>query len=118
MFKIINGDIHVTRGDRMGIRLKLKNGFLKDDEIKFSVVSKKDYNKILLQKMFIVEEDCETYTMYFTNDDTRFIDIISKPVTNWYEIEINGQTPHGYDENGSKNLTLYPEAPDKSEVTE
>ena len=115
MFKIINGDIHITRGDKMGIRLKVKNGFSKNDKIKFSVVNKKDYSKVLLQKTFIVDENCETYTMYFTNDDTRFIDIISKPVTNWYEIEINGQTPYGYDENGSKNLILYPEAPDKGD---
>ena len=33
MFKIINGDIHITRGDKMGIRLKVKNGFSKNDRL-------------------------------------------------------------------------------------
>lgn len=116
MFKIDSEkNIHITRGDRGTIKLTAKNGtFSINDKVKISVVEKNDYNKVLLQKEYTVTEAGEDFSITLTESDTRIGEVISKPVTYWYEIEYNGnQTPISYDEDKAKQFILYPEAPNK-----
>ncbi len=110
-----NKSIEINRGDAGTIKLTNKNGnFNVGDIIKFSIVEKKKYNNLIFQKEYTVAESSATFYLSLTSEDTKIGDIISKPVTYWYEIEYNGnQTLIGYDDSGAKEFILYPEAPEK-----
>lgn len=118
MFKI-NADksIEITRGDRATIKLTNKKSvFNVGDIIKFSIVEKKNYNNLIFQKQYEVEESGDTFNITLTSEDTTIGDIISDKKEYWYEIEYNGnQTPIGFDDNKAKKFILYPEAPNKEE---
>ena len=51
--------------------------------------------------------------------ETKFGEVINKPKQYWYEVELNPETSPqtiiGYDEEGAKLFTIYPEGSDKSE---
>jgi len=106
--------IRINRGDRKTFRLVAKSGSFKvGDIIKFSVVKKKNFNEVVLQKKFVINEDGTDFYFTLTKKDTTIGEIINKPVTYWYEIEYNGdQTIIGYDENKQKEFILLPEAKD------
>lgn len=119
--------IYCTRGDRVTIKLKCKYGFNDGDKIKFSIVDKNNYNNVLLQKMFVITGNVEETYLTFTEEDTRFYDVISKEKLFWYEIEYNGnQTVIGYEnyidsedeedvQYRAMEFVLLPEAPEKEE---
>lgn len=116
MFKIDSEkNIEINRGDRGTIKIKNKSGnFAIGDKIKFSVVNKKDYSEVVLQKTITVMEESEYVYLTLTKEDTTIGDIISKPVKYNYEIEYNGDnTAIGYDEDKGKQFILYPEADTK-----
>lgn len=106
--------IRINRGDRKTFKLVAKSGSFKvGDIIKFSIVRKKKFDDVVLQKKFIVEEEGIEFYFTLTKEDTTIGEIINKPVTYWYEIEYNGdQTIIGYDENKQKEFILMPEAKD------
>ena len=121
MFKIDQKtkQIMLTRGDSCIIEIKAidKNNnrykFAVNDVIRLNVYKKKDYNDLKLQKDVIVRQESDYVDMVLTSELTKIDDIINKPVDYWYEMvlnpETNPQTIIGYDENGSKIFTLYPE---------
>lgn len=125
---VINEDksIYVTRGDSAAFVLQAidvidnngekLNEFKAGEVIRFKVFEKNACEKVVLQKDFPIEESTDTVTMDFTENDTRFGEIISKPTDYWYEIELNPftepQTIIGYDEEGAKIFRLYPEGKD------
>lgn len=63
-----------------------------------------------------VLEDTTQVEMALYGEDTKFGEVISKPVDYWYEIELNPdtnpQTIVGYDEEGAKIFKLFPEGKD------
>lgn len=124
MFKINNEDksIHATRGDVLFFSVGAMQGeevymFQPGELVRFKVYGKKDANNVLLQKDFHVYEEQNLVDVTLTREDTRFGDLISKPTDYWYEVELNPETTPqtliGYDEDGAKVLTLYPEGRDK-----
>ena len=119
MFKIDNKtkQISITRGDVGTIILTNKSGvFDVNDKIKFSIVEKKNFNNVILQKEYTITEQADTFNFSLTSEDTTIGDIINKPVVYWYEIEYNGdQTLIGYDDAGPKEFVLYPEAKEGEE---
>ena len=64
-----------------------------------------------------MEED--SVRIRLRREDTKIGDIIHKPVKYWYEVELNPdtepQTIVGYDDDGPKIFTLYPEGADENE---
>ena len=106
--------IEINRGDRKTIVLKNKSGTFKvGDKLKFSIVEKKNYNNVLFQKTYTVTRESKYMPITLSREDMKIGDIISKKLVCWYEIEYNGsQTIVGYDDDGAKELILYPEAPD------
>ena len=117
---VVNEDksIYVTRGDILFFSVTAyDNGtpyqFQKDDIVRMTVYGKKDAANVVLRKDFLVTEPSEKVSVYFTKDETKIGDIISKPVDYWYEIELNPdtdpQTIIGYDEDGAKVFKLFPE---------
>lgn len=84
------------------------------------VFSKKNnLNNIKIQKDIVVTEETDKVVIKLTSEDTAIDNIINKPANYWYEIKLNPddnqQTIIGYDENGAKILTLYPEGVDNDD---
>ncbi len=110
-----NKNIEINRGDSITIKLTNSNGtFNVGDKLKLSIVEKKNYNNVVFQKEYTVQESATDFYLNLTSEETRFCDVISKKQEFWYEIEYNGnQTLIGYDSDGAKKFTVYPEAPTK-----
>jgi hypothetical protein len=123
MFKI-NEDksIFLTRGDIANIRITATkpNGelytFLAGDVVRIKVFKRRDCGCVELQKDVVVEKETQEVTIHLEKEDTKIGDIISKPTNYWYEVELNPdtapQTIIGYDEDGEKMFTLFPEGSD------
>ena len=120
---LINEDmsLHVTRGDSIFFTVSAEeNGssheFKVGDVLRIKVTDKKDCDKVVLQKDFVVKEDTEHVDIILDGNDTKFGDVISKPKDYWYEIELNPftnpQTIIGYDDDGAKIFKLFPEGRD------
>lgn len=120
MFKISDDlTIACTRGDAATFSVAANVNdtpyfFRAGDVVRFTVVEKKDYSKVVLQKSVTVAEETELVEISLTGEETKIGETISKPIAYWYEIELNPetnpQTLIGYDENGAKLFTLYPES--------
>ena len=115
--------IHITRGDICCISVSANTvdgtsyTFKQGDIIRLMVSQRKACDKIVLSKTVEVAKESTSVDINLTADDTRFGDVIHKPVDYWYEIELNPdtkpQTVIGYDLEGEKLFMLYPEGSDK-----
>ena len=111
--------IHLTRGDSATIVVTAQNDdgsnyeFQKGDTLRLKVMSKKKVEEIVLTKDIIIDSNKESVEIELTSDETRIGDYINKPITYWYEVELNpdnnSTTIIVYDENGPKQFKLYPE---------
>lgn len=125
MFKIDKDtlQISITRGDVASIEVKanLKGDnayvFNEGDIVRLNVFKARDCNCSVLSKEVRVEEETTSVLIQLESDDTRFTNLINRPIDYWYEIELNPyttpQTIIGYDEKGAKIFRLYPEGSDK-----
>lgn len=114
-----NTMIHLTRGDRGTIKVKVKNAktgeyylFPAGCTVSFVVKERKGYTlEDALRKTIHVAEDTDIVEIPLTEAETKIGDPIDKKVKYWYNVVINDdQTIIGSDENGEKILMLYPEA--------
>lgn len=123
MFEIDNDKtIHLTRGDIAALIVSAiddtgkQYAFTIGDIIRFKVVKKGQYDSIILVKDVIISSESSTAEISLSSTDTRIGEIINKPVTYWYEIELNPETAPqtiiGHDKHGPKLLCLYPEGDD------
>jgi hypothetical protein len=111
--------IYITRGDvaSLDVTIYQEDGsyyvFQKGDEVRLTVVEKNNYDNVLIQKTSKAIDGDQYVTITLEKEDTRFSQIISKPVDYWYEIELNPdndpQTIIGHDEDGPKIFRIYPE---------
>lgn len=110
--------IEINRGDKGTIKVINKNGsFSIGDKLKFSIVERGNYNNILFQKEYEINEESSIAYIYLNPEDTRFSDVISSKEEFWYEIEYNdSQTLIGFDSDKAKKFIVYPEAPKKEGV--
>ena len=113
--------IHLTRGDIASITVSAEsNGeaytFKSGDVVRFKVFERKNCDKVILCKTVGVLEDTTEVNVLLEKEDTKIGEVISKPTKYWYEVELNPytnpQTIVGYDEDGEKVFTLYPEGSD------
>ena len=120
---LINDDmsIYVTRGDSVFFTVSAEeNGanhvFQVGDVLRIKVTDKKDCEKVVLQKDFVVTEATENVDIILNGNDTKIGEVISKPKDYWYEVEMNPftnpQTIIGYDDDGAKIFKLFPEGKD------
>lgn len=135
MIAIENNTIHITRGDvttgefnRLAVIFPIYNSatgkeekykFKLDDKITFTSVKKKGYTqKPILQKEYTPRqlgytEETEVIEIPLTEEDTKKFPLLNKKATYWYEISLNNNTTIlGHDENGGKQIIVYPEADD------
>lgn len=125
MFEInkITKQIELTRGNVATIGVTAQNDdksnyiFTVGDIVRFKIFEKKDCKSVVLQKDVEVKEQSTIVNVELTSEETKIGDFISKPIDYWYEIELNPetntQTIVGYDKDGPKIFTLYPEGGDK-----
>ena len=122
----INDDLSicVTRGDAVAFTVTAENNgvnyvFESGEIVRIKVFGKKDCSNIVLQKEFAVSEETERVEIALTEQETRIGEIINKPVDYWYEVELEhdgvSQTIIGYDEDGPKIFTLFPEGKDEAD---
>ena len=123
MFRIDNDmTIHITRGDIGVIEVSMeKDGnelytFVPGDLVRFRVYPKKHHESTVLAKDVLIDSETQFVDFVLERDDTKLGEIINKPATYWYEVELNPdtspQTFIGYDTNGPKLFMLYPEGGD------
>lgn len=125
MFKIENNKISITRGDIAVIGLTIDAGdgtnyvFQPGDVVRFKVFAKNDVEDVKKQKDIKIVEETEELEFELTKEDTTIDDFINRPAEYWFEIELNPdtnpQTVIGYDEEGPKTFTLYPEGSEKND---
>jgi hypothetical protein len=129
MFNINYADktITLTRGDaavfNIGADIITSSGseqhfFKVGDVIRFKVTAKKNCEDVVLVKDAKVTEETAYVQIALDSDETKFGDVISKPMEYWYEVELYpdtyAQTIIGYDEEtGAKILRLLPEGGDE-----
>lgn len=123
MFVIKDKVIHLTRGDIATIEVAVKNSdetdyvFNPGDVVRLRVMKSGKCDHIEIQKDVTVTKRATSVNINLTSADTKIGDYIHKPVTYWYEIELNPdtnpQTIIGYDEKGAKTFILYPEGGNK-----
>lgn len=121
MFKIKNNEIELTRGDMAPIKLVINNyTFQAGDKVEFRAYDKKALDKNpIISKTVIVDEPTEEIIFDLTSEDTKVGEMINKALVCWYEVELNDSiTVIGYDSEGAKILTLYPEGYEHSEEVE
>lgn len=127
MFKINKEtkEIKITRGDYAVIDVSALNAdgskyvFKAGDIVRFKVFKKKDPSTVILQKDIKVITDTEIASIELNKDDTTIGDLIVKPISYWYEVELNPdtkpQTIIGYEENHEKLFTLLVEGGDSND---
>ena len=137
MFKIDEElTIHITRGDAASFEFsaieeggaddgsndegtedsKHMHEFKPGDVIRLKVMERKGCDQVVLSKDFLVESTTYKVEIILNREDTKFGEVISKPVDYWYEIELNPdiqpETIIGYDEDGAKIFRVFPEGGD------
>lgn len=129
MFDINYDDktITMTRGDAAAFyfeamihepNVSRQHYFNVGDVVRFKVFEKKNCeNVVLVKDVKVTQEETAHILFELDKEDTKFGDVISKPVEYWYEIELNpdtyAQTIIGYDEEtGAKIFRLLPEGGD------
>ncbi len=108
-----DNNISINRGDRITIPIINNVGTFKfGDKLTLSIVDKKGYPTLVFQKTIVVTRETNKAYITLTNKETELGEIISKKKDYWYEIKYNNEdTLVGYDEDGAKKFTVYPEAP-------
>lgn len=118
-----DGSIHATRGDVGSFEVSIKVDestdyvFKSGDIVRFNVHERNHPERVVLIKNVKVETETSTVVISLSKEDMKIGDYISKPVNYWYEVELNPdttpQTFIGYDSDGPKIFTLYPEGADE-----
>jgi hypothetical protein len=112
-----DNEIHVTRGDVLGLEVRAKQGegyhiFQGGDVIRFTIYEKKNAEAVVLQKDFSVDVAGHGVPIFLTKEDTELGEPISKPKDYWYNVTVNPDTfPDtiiGYWEEGAKLFRIYP----------
>lgn len=113
--------IYATRGDAVYFTAEKKVGdakykFQPEDVVRIKIFEKKNPEKVVLMKDFLVEEECTGVPIFLDRFETKIGEIIAKPVDYWYEVELNPDTVPdtfiGYNENGPAVFRLFPEGKD------
>ena len=119
MLKVDKNKILINRGDigTLGVSVENDDGtnyiFKVGDVVRFTIMDSNNCSVVHKQIDVVVEEETTEVDINLESEHTTIGDIINNPVNYWYEVELNPdtapQTIIGYDKNGAKILTLYPE---------
>ena len=116
-------EIQITRGDSgvLGVSTMIDDYtdyvFKVGDVLRFKVIKCRDCGCVVLQKDVVVDAETTEVDIELTKEETKIGNLINRPTTYWYEVELNPdthcQTIIGYTkEEGAKVFTLLPEGGD------
>ena len=118
-----DGSIDATRGDIGAFEVGIKSPegtdyvFKSGDVVRFNVHERNHPERVVLDKRVTVDVETTTVVISLSREDTKIGDYINKPIIYWYEVELNPdttpQTFIGYDSDGPKIFTLFPEGADE-----
>jgi len=84
------------------------------DVVRLNVTKANKENEVVLSKDVTVDEEVTSIEMPLDSTDTKIGDVINRPITYWYDVELNpdanSTTIIGYDEDGPKLFILDPES--------
>lgn len=117
---IVNEDksMSITRGDAAAFDVEATHQggaytFKTGDVLRFKVFEQKNCTNVVLCKDTYVNADTTSVKVSLDGEDTKVGEVNSKPVTYWYEVELNPdtkpQTIIGYDDDGPKVFKVFPE---------
>lgn len=115
---IKNNIIEITRGNSLVLDVSIKNGnndytFQEGDIVGIAIYNRNGLNQqSLASKTAIATGGETTIRLSLTTTEMKIGQMQNRPITYWYEITLSGETVLGYDENGPKQLILYPEGAD------
>lgn len=119
--KIIDNEIQFNRGDEDQLPFKIPINkektefyqFKPGDLVTFGIYEKKGYDKpALVLKKIVIEKTTEVCYIPLLSEDTRFGELINKPVEYWYEVSLNKQTVLGHTKKDARKFWLLPEGSD------
>lgn len=113
--------IYVTRGESMNLPFKIKSyTFSIGDIIKLKIYGEMGLNYEPLKVIkYEVKEITDIIYIPLTNSDTSSFPLSNKPITYWYEIDLNSKdVVLGYDLKGPKKIIIYPKGMEIKEVIE
>lgn len=120
----VDGSIYATRGDIGSFEVGIKSNegtdyvFKSGDVVRFNVHERNHPERTVLIKDVHVDTETTTVVISLSKEDTKIGDYISKPTIYWYEVELNPdttpQTFIGYDTDGPKTFTMFPEGADET----
>lgn len=107
--------LKINRGNTLRFDYSILGGetpyvFVEGDKIVFSVYEPfgLEENPVLSME-FTPEPDTTEMTIEIPKDKMKFAPMSSMERDYWYEITLNEETTLGFDENGAKIITIYPE---------
>ena len=84
------------------------------DIVRLNVTKANKENEVVLSKDVTISEVSTTVELPLDSTDTKIGDVINRPITYWYDVELNpdsnSTTIIGYDEDGPKLFILDPES--------
>jgi hypothetical protein len=107
--------LKINRGNTLRFDYSILGGetpyiFTEDDVIVFSIYKAFELeNDPVLSVEFKPEPDTTEITIEVPKDKMKFSPMSSMEQDYWYEITLNGETTLGFDSNGAKIITIYPE---------
>lgn len=114
MYRIINKNVYVNRGDALTLHLVNRTGdFKAGDWITLSICEENNLENTLLTKRIDLTEASDVADIAISSAETKSLceSFKSGYKRFWYEIELNDNTTLiGYDIDGPKLFVLYPEA--------
>ena len=118
--QLIDGTtISINRGNSLTFEYKIKNGdeyyvFINNDAVTFSIYNAYCMDEsALVTKTFYPSFGDTSVTISLTSDEMKIGDMNNLPIDYWYEITLNDETVTGYDDNGPKIITIYPEGKER-----
>lgn len=113
--------IQINRGDSADLTITAKDAsgesytFQANDILKLRITEAKNEASVIMEKSITILENTTSVNIYLSSNDTKIGEIISKPITYWYEVSLEKSsgdvlTIIGYDKKGPKEFVLNPEA--------
>lgn len=115
---INNNTIEITRGNSLALDVSIQDGtddyiYQEGDIVGIAIYNRNALNQdAVASKTVTATSGQTTARITLTSDEMKIGTMQNRAVTYWYEITLNGETVLGYDENGAKQLILYPEGLD------
>lgn len=114
--ELVDTHLKINRGNTLRFDYSIEAGedtlyvFKEDDIVTFSIYNAFGLNEDpLLTKSFKPEPDTTELKIVVSKEEMKIGPMENMEIDYWYEITLNEETVSGFDGNGPKIITIYPE---------